>query len=257
MWHLLEPLHAVLYYAPEAFEEAAALGYEVGERWPRLLRVAGRPAGRARRHQVASAFYSFNPAMVAEHVPAAWEVASPDDVLAARLRGVDRAYRALFGDVLDGPELSRAADLARRAAEAVHVEGRPLAAANAELPWPDALHLVLWQAATVLREHRGDGHVAALLTAAQPADSGVVRGDRRGAPGDVREPRLDPEPVGRLAPTPRRPGPVGRRRDRHRRGPRAAREVETMTDRLATGPLAVPRRETPRPNSRSCSARCG
>ncbi len=93
---------------------------------------------RAGATRVASAFYSFNPAMVAEHVPAAWEVASPDDVLAARLRGVDRAYRALFGDVLDGPELSRAADLARRAAEAVHVEGRPLAAANAELPWPDA-----------------------------------------------------------------------------------------------------------------------
>ena len=43
--------------------------------------------------------------------------------------------------------------------------GRPLAAANADLPWPGEPHLVLWQAITILREQRGDGHVAALLTA--------------------------------------------------------------------------------------------
>ncbi|SDY05697.1 hypothetical protein SAMN05661080_02177 [Modestobacter sp. DSM 44400] len=63
----------------------------------------------------------------------------------------------------ESAEASEAADLARRAAEAVDVPGRPLAAANAGLPWPDAPHLVLWQALTTLREHRGDGHLAALL----------------------------------------------------------------------------------------------
>ncbi|MEV3856774.1 hypothetical protein AB0J38_20890 [Streptomyces sp. NPDC050095] len=172
MWHLLEPLHAVLYYAPEVFEESAALGYDVAERWPSYFALRAAPLGAAGTERVASAFYSFNPHTVAAHVPAAWKVASPEDVLAARLRGIDRAYRTLLGDVLDGPELSRAADLARRAAEAVHTEGRPLAAANAELPWPDAPHLVLWQAATVLREHRGDGHLVALLAAElDPAES--------------------------------------------------------------------------------------
>ncbi|MGY0017981.1 SCO6745 family protein [Streptomyces sp. YJ-C3] len=165
MWHLLEPLHAVLYYAPEVFEEAAALGYEVGERWPSYFAWRSAPLGAPGARRVTSAFYSFSPDRVAEHVPGAWKVASPEDVLAGRLRGIDRAYRALFGDVLDTPEVMRAAALARRAAEAVNTEGRPLAAANAELPWPDAPHLVLWQAATVLREHRGDGHLAALLTA--------------------------------------------------------------------------------------------
>jgi hypothetical protein len=98
-------------------------------------------------------------------VPAAWDVASPADVLAARLHGVDDALRAILGDRVGSPELAEAATLARRLAEAAPVAARPLAAANADLPWPDEPHLVLWQAATILREHRGDGHVAALLTA--------------------------------------------------------------------------------------------
>ncbi|WP_326775383.1 SCO6745 family protein [Streptomyces sp. NBC_01445] len=165
MWHLIEPLHAVLYYAPEAFEEAAGLGFRTDERWPSYFAWRAAPLGAAGPTRVASAFYSFNPDMVAEHVPAAWRTAAPDAGLAGRLRSVDRAYRTLFGERLDGPELAEAAALARRAAEAVNAEGRPLAAANAELPWPEEPHLVFWQAATVLREHRGDGHLAALLAA--------------------------------------------------------------------------------------------
>ncbi|MFI8522476.1 hypothetical protein ACIGEZ_32470 [Streptomyces sp. NPDC085481] len=166
MWHLLEPLHAVLYYAPEAFDEAAALGYGVDERWPSYFAWRAAPLGAAGATRVASAFYSFDPAMVARYTPAAWDVAAPADVLAARLRAVDRTYRTLLGDdVIDGPELAEAAALARRAAGAAGAAGRPLAAANAEQAWPDAPHLVLWQAATILREHRGDGHLAALLAA--------------------------------------------------------------------------------------------
>ncbi|MFF8608792.1 hypothetical protein ACF06X_22935 [Streptomyces sp. NPDC015346] len=166
MWHLLEPLHALLYYAPEAFEEAAALGHGVEERWPGYFAWRAAPLGPAGAERVASAFYSFSPSMVARYVPAVWHTASPADVLAARLRAVDRAYREVLGaTTVEGPELAEAATLARRAAEAAVTAGRPLAAANAELPWADAPHLVLWQAATLLREHRGDGHVAALLTA--------------------------------------------------------------------------------------------
>lgn len=165
IWHLLEPLHAVLYYAPEAFEEAAALGYDVRERWPAYFAFRAAPLGAVGSVRAASAFYSMSPRIVERYLPAAWEVASPQEVLAARLRGVDRAYRSLFGERVAGPEIRGAAALARRAAEAADVAGRPLAAANAELPWPEEPHLQLWQAATILREHRGDGHVAALMTA--------------------------------------------------------------------------------------------
>ena len=113
-----------------------------------------------------SAFYSFSPRMVAEHMESAWRTASPDQVLKARERAVDRAYRAIFGDrISTAPNSPQAASLARRAAEAANTAGRPLAAANAELAWPEAPHLQLWHAATILREHRGDGHLAALLVA--------------------------------------------------------------------------------------------
>ncbi|WP_405925226.1 SCO6745 family protein [Streptomyces sp. NBC_00035] len=165
MWHLLEPLHAVLYYAPEAFDEAAALGYGTEERWPSYFPYRAAPLGAVGSERVTSAFYSFSPRMVAEHVESAWRTASPDEVLKARERAVDRAYRAIFGDRISSPELAQAAVLARRAAEAANTVGRPLAAANAELAWPEAPHLQLWHAATILREHRGDGHLAALLVA--------------------------------------------------------------------------------------------
>ncbi|MFE5816432.1 hypothetical protein ACFQ6S_23945 [Streptomyces sp. NPDC056479] len=165
LWHLLEPLHAVLYYAPEAFEEAAAIGYATEERWPSYFPYRAAPLGPVSAEQVASAFYSFSPRMVAEHIDPAWKIATPEALLAARMRGVDRAYRAIFADRIDSPELAEAAALARRAAEATNTAGRPLAAANAALDWPQAPHLQLWQAATLLREHRGDGHIAALLVA--------------------------------------------------------------------------------------------
>ncbi|MFI9591421.1 hypothetical protein [Nonomuraea sp. NPDC052265] len=165
MWHQIEPLHAVLYFAPQAFAEAAALGYDVESRWPSYFAYRTAPLGRAGAHLATAAYYSFSPRTVGEHVPGVWETASPEKVLQARLVAIDRTCRGLFGDRLGGPELAEAAGLARRAAESVTAAGRPLAAANLDLPWPEEPHLVLWQAATVLREHRGDGHVAALLTA--------------------------------------------------------------------------------------------
>ncbi|MFD9539712.1 hypothetical protein [Streptomyces sp. NPDC060022] len=165
MWHLLEPLHAVLYYAPEAFEEAAGLGHAVDERWPSYFAWRAAPLGAVGADRVTATFYSFSPGMTGRYVPAGWSVAGPEAVLAARTRAVDRAYRGLFGDRVHGPEFAEAAALARRAALAADVTGHPLAEANAALPWPDAPHLALWQAATVLREHRGDGHLAALVEA--------------------------------------------------------------------------------------------
>ncbi|MFC9287793.1 hypothetical protein [Streptomyces sp. NPDC057052] len=165
MWHLLEPLHAVLYYAPEVFEEAAALGLGTDDRWPSYFPFRAAPLGAVGAGQVTSAFYSFSPRMVARYMDDVWDRVSPRDVLAARERAVGRAYEAIFGDRAAGPELAEAAALARRAAEAANTAGRPLAAANAGSAWPEAPHLQLWHAATILREHRGDGHLAALLVA--------------------------------------------------------------------------------------------
>ncbi len=165
MWHQLEPIHAVFWYASEVFEEAAGLGYDVSLRWPSYFAWRAAPLGAAGPSLVASAFYSFSPAMVARHIPAAWVTASPERVLAARTRAVDRMFRALSGDLIGSPGLAEAAALAREAALAAGTAARTLAAAHADLPWPDEPHLVLWHAIGLLREHRGDGHIAALVAA--------------------------------------------------------------------------------------------
>ncbi|MER5550170.1 hypothetical protein ABT001_00490 [Streptomyces sp. NPDC002793] len=186
MWHLLEPLHAVFYYAPQVTEEAAALGHSTDERWPAYFAWRAAPLGAVDADRVTAVFHSFSPAMVARYVPAGWDVAEPQEVLVARTRAVDRAYRALFGDRVEGAEFAEAAALARRAAEAADVTGLPLAGANAALPWPEEPHLVLWQAATVLREHRGDGHVAALVAAGlDPVESLVSFAAVGAAPPEV------------------------------------------------------------------------
>lgn len=238
MWHLLEPLHAVLYYAPEAFEEAAALGYGTEERWPSYFPYRAAPLGTAGSRQVASAFYSFSPRMVAEHIEPAWRIAAPDAVLDARSRAVDRVYRTIFGDRVDSPELAEAAALARRAAEAAETAGRPLAAANAALPWPRAPHLQLWHAATILREHRGDGHLAALLVAgldpvealvsfAAVGAASVERFESRGWSGAQWAAARD-----RLAAR----GLVDADGTATEAGRALRRQVEEHTDRLATAP---------------------
>src|SRR5262245_17723787 len=161
MWKLLEPIHAILYYAPEVFARSEKLGFDVSTRWPSYFPLRSAPLGAAGAEFVAATFYSFNPEMVREHIPAAWQVAAPADVLAARAEGVGQALRELTEDL----DLAEAAGLARELAEAANTTARPLGAANADLPWPTEPHLVLWHAATILRETRGDGHVAALLTA--------------------------------------------------------------------------------------------
>jgi len=163
LWQGLEPYHAMIYFAPEGTEEYAALGLEgMGQGY-----FAARAAamGAVPADVVTATFYNFHPALVASAIPAAWEIASPAEVLAARYRAVDRAlHRLLPDDVLTGPEVAEAAALARTASEGCTPQGRPLYAGHASLPWPEQPHIALWHAIALLREFRGDGHIAALVT---------------------------------------------------------------------------------------------
>lgn len=160
----LDPLHSMIYFAPEADEELSGVGLRPG----RMCYFASRSAamGPVAAGVTTGTFFNFNPALVAHNIPRAWTLASVDDILAARLRAVDRALTRLLGeDTVASPELAEAAELARRAAGYLTPDGRPLYAAHADLPWPDQPHLVLWHAITLLREHRGDGHITALVDA--------------------------------------------------------------------------------------------
>jgi hypothetical protein len=186
MWQMLEPVHATLYYAPEVSDEAAALGFAADERWPRYFPLRAAPLGPASPQLVNALFYSFSPRMVERYTAPAWLTATPEQVLKVRNSAMDRALRRLLGDRTGSAELREAAALARRAAEAADTAGRPMAAANAALPWPDEPHLVLWHAATILREHRGDGHIAALQAhGIGPVESLVTHAAMGAAPEEV------------------------------------------------------------------------
>ena len=157
----LDPLHAMIYFAPEADEEFERIGLRRGRMGYFASRSA--PMGPVSPGVVAATFYNFHPGLVAHTIPRAWTFASVEDILAARLTAVDRALRRLLGGTVEAPGLAELAGLARQAADGLPGHGRPLFAAHAALPWPDAPHLALWHAITLLREYRGDGHVAALL----------------------------------------------------------------------------------------------
>jgi hypothetical protein len=163
MWRALEPYHAISYFAPETRQATNALGLRGG--WMSYFGCRAAPLGPVGPELVAAVFYSFHPDMVARALPDAWGYASPAQLLTARLEAVDHAVRRLLPDAPASKSVRRTAELARRAAELAPVAGRPIAAANAALDWPDEPHLMLWQATTILRESRGDGHIAALVEA--------------------------------------------------------------------------------------------
>lgn len=162
MWRTLEPYHGLVYFVPEAsaaYEELGITGRD-GYFASRVAAMGSVPA-----EVVVATFYNFNPDLVRLAFPRAWEATTPAALVAARFAAVDRALRRILGDALDGAGVIRAAELARVAAAACTLEGRPLFAAHASLSWPDAPYLALWHAISLLREFRGDGHLAALVDA--------------------------------------------------------------------------------------------
>jgi hypothetical protein len=163
MWPAFETYHAHIYFVPEAAEAYRRLGLKGG--WMSYFASRSAPLGSASPELVTAVFFNFHPAMVARALPDAWGLASPEDVIAARLQTADVALRRLIPDHVGSPAEAEAAALAREAVEAPALSGRPLFAALRSLPWPDRPHLVLWHACTLLREHRGDGHVASLTAA--------------------------------------------------------------------------------------------
>jgi hypothetical protein len=239
MWRVFDTLHAVTYFSPEADEEFRAAGLKGF--WMGYFAGRSAPMGAVEPAVVTATFYNFAPRLVERAVPDAWGFASPAKVLDARLAGIDRAFDRIFGSDRTGPEVVSAAEIARRAAESVTLVGRPLAAGNAALPWPSDPMLALWQATTVLREHRGDGHVAALVDAGLDGleahvsfvgAGGISRGVLQPARGwsDAEWDDAERAMVARgwLDPTdPEKLTPVGEA---------ARQQIEDATDRLALEP---------------------
>ena len=180
LWQRLEAYHGLVYFVPEADREYTALGLEPG----RMGYFGSRAAamGPVPAHVVVATFFNFDPALVHAVVPEVWNRTPASALWEARLRAVDAALVRLFGDRLHGDDIGRAAALLRGAVGECRPDGRPLFAGHLAQQWPDAPHLALWFGVTLLREYRGDGHIAALVNSGV---SGIEALVLHGATGTV------------------------------------------------------------------------
>ncbi|HWH00319.1 MAG TPA: hypothetical protein VNV66_13565 [Pilimelia sp.] len=196
MWTLFEPIHVVTYFAPEAlaaYPDAGLPGF-----WRGYFAGRAAPLGAVDAAPVAAAFFSFAPAMVARALPDVWTRISPADAVAARTRGAAAALRRLMATAAAPPAdtaaeaaeatVAEAAEALEAAVDRLDVSGRVLAAANAALPRPADPYERLWQATTVLREHRGDGHNAALVAAGLDGVSVLAWRAANDLPRDLMQP---------------------------------------------------------------------
>jgi hypothetical protein len=162
LYDLTEPISLVNFFSDEPNEAMAALGFR--NYWDGYFAGRAAPLGRVPAEVVHAAFYSFADGEVARHVPAVWDTTTPEAAHAARERGCVAALRRILGDLVETPGLARAADLLARASVSAPTEGRVMYAGLRTLPMPDEPVARLWHAANMLREHRGDGHVVALVS---------------------------------------------------------------------------------------------
>ena len=242
-WRSLEAVHGMIYFTPEAPPRYADVGITSG----RTGYFASRSAamGAVGAEVVVATFYNFHPALVRRAMLDVWDVTSPAAVLGARLGAVDASLRLAFGDeLLASRELADAATLLRRAAEVAcaHPEGRPLFAGHAQLDWPDEPHLALWHAQTLLREFRGDGHIAALtiegLSGLEALVSHAASGDVPAAALQATRAWTDDEWAAAVEELARR-GLVDSDGAFTEAGRAQRARIEDLTDRLAAAPWAA------------------
>jgi len=175
----LEPYHGIIYFLPEATEAYARLGVTGRDGY---FASRSAPMGAVTPGVVIATFFNFNPALIEHAIPSAWEKTTPAAMLDARLEAIDRGLRRLLGDdVVASTDVARAAELARTAADGCTTPGRPLYAGHATLPWPSEPHLVLWHAISLIREYRGDGHIACLVAEGLDAVEALITHAASGA----------------------------------------------------------------------------
>src|SRR2546430_16022106 len=161
MFELVEPIGVIPYSADEPNDAMFALGFT--NYWDTYFAGRAAPLGLVPAEVVDALFYSFAPGEVARHIPKVWRTTTPEAAIAARQLGCVKALRRILGDHVDSPAFARAADLLLEAATSAPLEGRPMYAALRAIPIPDDVVARLFHAASLLREHRGDVHIAALM----------------------------------------------------------------------------------------------
>ncbi len=163
MFELVEPIGMIPFIADEPNETLGALGLR--NYWDTYFAGRAAPFGASVPAEVIHAvFYNFAPGEVARHIPEIWNITTPEAALAARLDGCTAGLRRILGDLATNSSIARTADLLTRAGTSANTVGRPIYAALRTVEIPEEPVAKLWHAATLLREHRGDGHVVALVS---------------------------------------------------------------------------------------------
>lgn len=152
-------LHSPVYKAVEVKGRLAGLG--IDDPMGSYLAARAAPLGSVGPEVVAAAFYGFSPRMIATHVPGVWERATPLRVIAATLEGMGELLGRLLGGHTE--DVAALAGLLAPVAAAHETLGRPLAAAWSSVPRSGTPVIDLWRSTTVIRESRGDTHLAVLV----------------------------------------------------------------------------------------------
>src|SRR5881392_1086639 len=173
MFELVEPIGVIPYSAEEPNEAMFALGFT--NYWDTYFAGRAAPLGLVPAEVVHALFYNFAPGEVARHIPKVWRTTTPEAAIAARQTGCVKALRRILGDRVDTPAFARAAELLIKAATSAPFEGRPMYAGLRAIPIPDDVVARFFHAGSLLREHRGDGHIAAVIDGMR--DRGLIGDD--------------------------------------------------------------------------------
>ena len=190
IWDVLEPIAASVYFAPEVHRAYEAVGHGGPSRvvdgieYPNgLAYFTSRGAclgDRASGHLIASAFGVFKRPMVIAAVDAGWKIADGPTILAARDAGMVDCFTRILGTP---DELGWVTDVLQRMADAAPSEGRALSAGLRSLGYPGTPMEDFWRASDLVREYRGDCHIAAWIGADLDAtEIGLLTDPWRGQP---------------------------------------------------------------------------
>jgi len=161
MFELVEPIGVIPYSTDDPNEAMFALGFT--NYWDTYFAGRAAPLGVVPAEVVDALLYNFAPGELPRHIPKVWRTTTPAAAIRARQTACVKALRRILGDHIDSPGFARAAELLTKAATSAPLEGRPMYAALRAIPVPEETVACLFHAASLLREHRGDGHIAALM----------------------------------------------------------------------------------------------
>lgn len=167
----LEPIATQGWWSRPAGDGLTALGVDFfpGYVWGRAA-AFGTPTAPV----VVATFGVFEPSMITMAYEAGVASSSRDQILAARAAGGAASLDA----IADQGECDAIADPLLDAIDGLDGLARPLFSALRSLPVPSSPGGRLWRAAELVREHRGDGHLAALAVAGLDAVEANVLTER-------------------------------------------------------------------------------